>query len=283
MNLGTILVHLDYAARCEVRVDLAASLARKNGSHLVGLVPTGSYDSTQPAVAIDADDSEYVVARTDRLRLRTAAITHVFRAQIRGPGPLSHDVRHVDGATIDAVVRHGRASDLVIVGQTSVDEIDHAEGPVLSPGDLPEQVVLHSGRPVLIIPRTGHFQEVGKNVLVAWDGTREAAVALRDALPLLGKASTVTLVSVCNAQDSEEKLGIAPTIAWLSRHGIQATAEGHLTANGLADTLLACAARMSADLIVMGGYGHTHLRERVLGGVTREILARMNVPVLMAH
>lgn len=285
MRLGTILLHLDNTDRCDARVELAARLARKHGSHLMGLVPTGLYDGTAPANAHLTCGPEFVAGREDCLRLRAEAIAHVFRELIRGSEPLSYDVRLVDGNSVDAVVRHGRASDLVIVGQVDHAKIDHDKTADLLARDLPEQVVMHSGRPVLIVPYAGGFQDLGKNVLIAWDGTREAAMALRDALPLLDKTSRVTLVSLRKEGAAEDagELHVPEMIAWLMRHGIEAKAERYPTAVGFADTLLSCAATMSADLMVMGGYGHARVRELVLGGVTREILAHMTVPVLMAH
>jgi nucleotide-binding universal stress UspA family protein len=285
MNIGTILVHLDHTERCAARVELAARLGRAHGSHLVGLVPTGLLDGTAPMDADPMRSTEFIAAAADGLRLRAEATAHVFRDLVRGPGSLSYDVRLVDGEPVNAIVHHGHASDLLIVGQVDHAKVDHDKTADMVARDLPEQVVLHSGRPVLIVPCAGHFQEVGKKVLVAWDGTREAAMALRDALPLFSESAQVTLVSLRKEGDAEAaaKLCIPETIAWLWRHGVEAKAEQYMTTIGFADTLLSCASSMNIDLMVMGAYGHTRLRELVLGGVTREILARMNMPVLMAH
>jgi len=280
MNLGTILVHLDHSERCVDRVRVAASMARAHGSHLVGLVPTGLYDGQIPADAMAADDTGFTVASADYLRTRVEAVAHVFRNEIRGAGPLSYDVRVVDEPSADAVIRHARSSDLVIVGQG-----DSADATTAS--DLPAQAVLHAGRPVLIVPHAQASGEPARKVLVAWDGSREAGMALRDALPLLARASVVTLLSLHKTDEAEdadtEALLIPQTIAWLQRHGIQATARQQAVCGSLADALLSSAARMEADLVVMGGYGHARLREFVLGGVTRQMLAAMNVPVLMTH
>ncbi len=283
MTLGTILVHLDHLERCTVRVEFAAALARLHGSHLVGLIPTGLYDDRLPgsASAGAPGDAGALAAATDYLRVRAEAIAHVFRDCIRGPGALSYDVRVVDELAVDAVIRHGRSSDLVIVGQADGDD----EADALTDWHLPQQVVLQAGRPILIVPRAGPAPRAARRVLVAWDGTREAAVALRDALPLLARASQVTLVSLHAANEVPDQgaLLLAQLLAWLLRHGVQAQAQQHVAAGGLAEALLSQASRLDADLVVMGGYGHTRLRELVLGGVTREILARMDRPVLMAH
>jgi nucleotide-binding universal stress UspA family protein len=273
-------VHLDHSEQCELRVGLAAALARQHGSHLIGLIPTGVYDGSIPADDIATDNVGFIAASADYLRTRAEAVAHVFRDQMRGPGPLSYDVRLADEPSVDAVIRHGRTSDLIVVGQTSAEGKD-----AMTSGSLPEQVVMHAGRPVLIVPQNRLSHEFGRNILLAWDGTREAAIALRDSLPLLARAANVALVSVSSADETAEASSylVPQTLAWLQRHGVQANAQQHSALTDIADLLLSCARRMDADLIVMGGYGHARLRELVLGGVTRKILERMSVPVLMAH
>jgi nucleotide-binding universal stress UspA family protein len=278
MNLTTILVHLDHSEHCIARIGLAASMARLHGSHLVGLIPTGLYDGSIPADAIAADRAGFIAASADYLRTRAEAVAHVFRDQLGGAGPLSFDVRVVDEPSVEAVMRHGRTSDLIVVGQG--DDAD-----AMTADNLPAQAVLHAGRPVLVVPRARPGRAPEGKVLVAWDGTRESAMALRDSLPLLAHASSVTLVTLHQSDETGEDgtVLIPQTMAWLQRHGIQAMAERIATSVSFAEALLSCAAQMDVDLIVMGGYGHTRLRELVLGGVTRKVLADMTVPVLMAH
>ncbi|WP_286668167.1 universal stress protein [Variovorax flavidus] len=280
MNLGTILVHLDHSEHCAARIELAATLARQHGSHLIGLVPTGLFDGTIPADAIAGKDADFIAASSDYLRVRAEGVARTFKKLIQGPRAVSCEVRLVDQPSVDAVVRHGRTSDLVIVGQTQRDDAD-----AMTAGDLPAQAILHGGRPVLVVPPAETSRELGKNALVAWDGSREAAVATRDSLPLLSKAASVTLVSLYRreAPRSDGELLIPQTLAWLLRHGIEARSEQHVADGGIADALLSHAAGSDAGLIIVGGYGHARAREMVLGGVTRELLERMDVPVLMAH
>ena len=138
----------------------------------------------------------------------------------------------------------------------------------------------------MIVPSTGQFEGVARNAVVAWNGSREAAVALHAALPALRRASRVTLVSFRHPRDEEEddrQPSAADMLQFLSRHGIQATFERNVTGIDVADALLSRVAELGAELLVMGGYGHSRLRELVLGGVTRQILAQMTVPVLTAH
>jgi nucleotide-binding universal stress UspA family protein len=280
MNLGTILVHLDHSAHCAARIGFAATLARQHASHLIGLVPTGLYDGTIPADFIAGKDTDFIAASSDFLRVRAEGVAHTFRKLIEGPRSISCEVRLVDQPSVEAVIRHGRSSDLVIVGQSRRGDKD-----TMTAGDLPEQVTLHAGRPVLVVPLAKPSREFGRNVLVAWDGSREAAIALRDALPLLSRAADVVLLSLHRGQASKDpcEVLIPQTLAWLSRHGVKASVEQHVADDGFADALLSHAAHREVGLIVMGAYGHSRVRELVLGGVTRGILERSDVPVLMAH
>lgn len=144
-----------------------------------------------------------------------------------------------------------------------------------------------AGRPLLLIPYAGRFATVGANALVGWTPTRESARAVHDALPLLLPDAKVTVLSVETAK-SESQPGILPTANvadHLARHGLAVTAARTVTTSGLspADALLDYASDISADLLVVGGYGHSRTREMIMGGVTRDLLQHMTVPVLMSH
>ena len=280
MNFKTILVHLDHSVRSPARAAMAALWARAHESHLVGLVPTGLYDGVIPADAIATGMTDYIAESADYLRQRAEAITREFRESIAGSGPLSYEVRLVDGVTADAVVRYGRASDLVVLGQS--DDSNRRDTTVHG---LAEDVLMEVGRPVLVAPSAGVFEGSPKRIVVAWDGSRESAVALLAALPALRRAARVTLVSLRHPdeEDNAQRLLVPDMIQFLLRHGLQARAESEVTEIDIADALLSRVSDLSADLLVMGGYSHSRLRERILGGVTRQILAQMTVPVLMAH
>ncbi|BEP55520.1 universal stress protein [Variovorax sp. V118] len=280
MNFKTILVHLDHSVRSPVRAAMAARWARAHGSHLTGLLPTGLSDGVIPADAIASGMSDYIAESADYLRHRAEAIAREFREAVAGTGPMSYEVRMVDGDTVDAVVRHGRVSDLVVIGQS--DDSNRTDTIVRA---LAEHVLMDVGRPVMVVPSAGTFYEVPKRILVGWDGSREAAVAVQAALPALRRAARVTLVSLrhSNDEDNAQRLLTADMVQYLLRHGVQARAESQVTEIDIADSLLSRISDLDADLLVMGGYGHSRLRERVLGGVTRQVLAQMTVPVLMAH
>ena len=191
------------------------------------------------------------------------------------------EARVVVDEVADAMVQHGRYSDLVVVGQSS-REVGF-EGVAF---DLPQQVLLHGGVPVLIVPCHGAFADVGRRVLVAWKDTREAARALRDALPILKRSERVVLLELGEARRKPIAVELAnATATWLAGHGVAAerrTETGAIEV-GLGDELLSRAADLGADLIVMGGYGHGRAREWALGGVTRHLLDHMTVPTLMSH
>jgi len=146
--------------------------------------------------------------------------------------------------------------------------------------------LIGNGGPVLMTPYTGKDVKIAENVLVAWNCTREAARAVKDALPLLTRARKVTVMTIGpRPADGESPDASAADVArFLSRHGIHA--ETVFDANVAIDAgewLLSRASDLGAQLIVMGAYGHTRLRELILGGVTRTLLKEMTVPVLMSH
>ena len=143
-----------------------------------------------------------------------------------------------------------------------------------------------SGRPILVIPYIGRFDTFGTNILVGWNNSREAARAMNDAIPLLAKAASVTILEAnpIGRKPASDDATSADITRHLARHGISAkTARTSTDRMSASDALLSYAADVSADLLVVGGYGHSRLRELILGGVTRELLQHMTLPVLMAH
>jgi nucleotide-binding universal stress UspA family protein len=157
------------------------------------------------------------------------------------------------------------------------------------PGDLlatalAGDLVLSVGRPVLFVPYAGRFPATGKRVLVAWNASREAARAVSDALPLLARAESFEVVAFEPRPGDHGEVPGADIALYLARHGVKATAARQSAPEiDIGAQILSRAADTGADLIVMGGYGHSRLRELVLGGVTRSMLEAMTVPVLMSH
>ena len=146
--------------------------------------------------------------------------------------------------------------------------------------------MLSCGRPVLVVPYAGNFADVGRRVLVAWNGRREAARALHDAMFLLADAEAVTVIEIDPPAPgvAAPAASAAQLAAALMRRGIAAKAETETSGDiGVGDLLLSRTADLGADLIVMGAYGHSRVREFVLGGVSRDLFRHMTVPVLMSH
>jgi len=281
MSYKTILVYLDASPRCAPRATLAAQWARAHGAHLVGLVPTGLYDGIIPSDGIVAGGADFIAQSAQYLRERAEAISAAFREHIGdGAGMPSHEVRVVDSTAIDAVLRHGRTSDLVVLGQHDVEANFE-----MVPADLPQRALMELGRPVLMVPYAGRFEGPARQAVVAWDGSREAALALRDALPALSRAAKVTLISFRRpGRDADDDDLLAQEMLhYLHSHGVEAGTERGVSDIDVADSLLSHISDLGADLLVMGGYGHSRFRELMLGGATRQVLAQMTVPVLMSH
>ena len=159
-----------------------------------------------------------------------------------------------------------------------------ARAPGLDPAEV-EDVILGCGRPVLMVPYAGHFEQVGSTVLVAWNDSREATRALHDSLSLMATTSTLTVMTVIrNVGEEQDDESRGELVRHLARHGLTARSETSVAQEvDTAGVVLSRAADLTADLLVMGAYGHSRLRETILGGMTRDILEHMTVPVLMAH
>jgi len=193
---------------------------------------------------------------------------------------LSWEKRLVDDEPAGGITLEARYTDLVVLGQTDSSEVLPA---MLS--EFPEYVVMYSGRPVLIVPYAGNFTQVGRKVLVAWDGSQEASRALDGALPFLRQAAEVKVV-VFNADQQVNMHGEQPgadIALYLARHGVKVDVMQEVTEQDSGNALLSLAADTFADLLVMGCYAHSRFRELLLGGASRTVLESMTLPVLMAH
>ena len=279
MSYKTIAVHLEAGPRCATRVALAARLAIRHGSRLVGIAATGLPDVIVAMNSAVTEAIECIALSVADLRNHAEAAARDFDRECRRAGVASFQSEVVIDEAVDAVVRLGRCSDLIVVGQTDV------AGPVQGVAfDFPQQVLLHAGPPVLVVPYAGSFSSLGERILVGWKDTREAARALRDALPLLREARRVSLVEVGpprpEARD-DDSLALAST--WLASHAVVFDAHREIELADVGDQLLSRASDLGADLVVCGGYGHSRLREWALGGVTKHLLAHMTVPTLFSH
>ena len=191
-------------------------------------------------------------------------------------------VRAGDNTPSATVALYGRTSDLIIVSQDNREDVEAAHET-----EFVEQALLTAGRPVLVVPSSGDFPVIGDRVLVCWDGSREAARALADAAPLLRSASHLVVLTM--DEGAATRKGEAAPFEDLATYCIAQgmPAPDHVRRDikgvGVGSTILNAAADYSADLIVMGAYGHSKFREWAMGGVTASILKSMTVPIMFSH
>lgn len=275
MQYKTILVHVDGSAHAAARIGHAARLAVAHGAHLIGSAFSGV---SRYADAIVAELAAATMAERASIRARNEMALAQFDAIAAAEGVLSYERRLVDDDPAGGLTLQARYADLVVLSQTDLDEPASAH----LIGATPEQVVLDGGRAVLVIPYAGQFSHIGRRALVAWDGSIEATRAVFHALPLLRAAATVALVEF-NPDPPGDRQGGADLAQYLARHGVACEVHSEPLPIGAGEPLLSLAADLQSDLIVMGAYGHSRLREIVLGGVSETMFASMTVPVLMAH
>lgn len=284
MQMRDILLVLHGANAGERRLAITLALAHRHGARVTGFCPLDLVAPPRQAIELvgygEAMLTDREVAQPSKVAERAEQIEAVFRAGLAESG-LTGAWLTGDADPPQALVRLAHHSDLVVIGQPDPDS--PTAGRI---GELIEQLLLHAGRPLLLVPYAGRFDAIGSRVLIGWTETRESARAVHDALPLLAGATAVTALTILEARhapvDSEPPA--AELAQHLQRHGIAATAARTVT-DGIAnaDALLSYACDIGVDLLVMGGYGHSPLRERMLGGVTRSLLQHMTVPVLMSH
>lgn len=285
MSFRDILVYLDGSDRTATTMDVAVEVARRHharlsGLHVVGfLLPTDvGFDPCGTSLPLSSNRNWDIVRKAARAAAGRAE--SVFVEQSRRAG-LAGDWYTAEGMVAYTAGQHARGYDMAIVGQ-----VDPAHPPLGTRKYVPEALFLESGCPVLIVPCVGTFTSIAGKVLIGWDGSREAARAANDAMPFLREAASVTVVTLCSETDDTNDTNADPAIvvSHLLQHGVHATGSRRkLRDETITDALLACTAEAGANLLVMGGYGHSRVREVVLGGTTRGILRHMTVPVLMSH
>ena len=280
MSYKTILVSLNEVGRLSELVAAAVTLARATQAHVSGLYVVPAVQ-VYPSVGFEAAPQVFEGNRS-YFKDNAQRVKQAFEEAMRREN-LSHDFHQVDARTpviADEVVASGRVADLVIVSATNPEEITGVER------DFAEQTVMALGRPVIVLPYKGKAALSLDEVIVGWDGGREAARAAFDALPLLKKAGKVRIVRVDPQKDPSLRGSVAGAdrAEALSRHGVKAEAQGYPTdGQDEGQALMRCAEDAGAGLIVMGAYGHSRLAEFIFGGATRFVLNRLVCPVLMSH
>jgi nucleotide-binding universal stress UspA family protein len=276
LGIRTILLHVDATAASVARLQMTCDLAERHGASVRALFGTGPIE----------DGASFSYSAGAALDQAAAQRRSVWRDQARddlqrcvpSDGP---DIAWYEAAG-DSLARgfalEAAFADLVVLGQQGPHDADDG-GP---PAGFVETVIVDGGRPTLVMPHTLRSDTIGRRILIAWDGSAPAARAVAGAMPLLQQADEVHAITWSPSPSVAPftRLGIE---AALAEHGIRSVAQRRDARGRVGDELMAMAAELAIDLIVMGCYGHARAAERLLGGATRTALRTMVAPVLMAH
>jgi len=272
-----IIVNLSVTKEGSVAGKYAVSVAAALEAHLTGVAFI--YDPVVPISGAGYIPAEVIETQRDDNEAAAEAAIKSFTAASNQAGisaePLMTSAS-LAGAG-DHFARMARRFDLAIVGQAQpeVSSMEQVIG---------ETTLFESGRPMIVVPYIQKAPFKTNNVMICWDGSRTATRAVADAIPIIGNSGRVEIVIVANERGKQDEIEGADIGQHLARHGLKV--DVHRISGGnidVGDALLSHAADSGADLMVMGGYGHSRLREFVLGGVTRSIFESMTVPVLLSH
>jgi len=276
--LKNILVHIPSERSIRPIADSAISLALTHAAHL-DAVSIG-FETAPMGLPFDGGAAVAVMCEVEyeNASARASAALAVFEMEARNAG-VTYGVHPFTGgpaemaATVSVLAR---LYDLTLVlqpeyGRETFDNM------------IPQEILLQSGGPILFIPFTHKGPFEPKHIGIAWDGSRLAARALRDAAPFLARAKAITIISV-NEEETPANLSAEILETHLARHKLPADiVRINADRADVQPTILSIAADTGLELIVMGGYGHSRLNERIFGGVTRGMLQSMTVPTLMSH
>lgn len=278
--LGRIAVHLGADSGCDRRIEVAIKLATEQRAEIVGVYP---FDVTiQQGYSGTALPSEVTTMIRERLQADRTQTKEKFIKATDEAGIKAH-WRTPKGSIDEVLALHARYARLLVMSKAE-DALSTAS-PIAA--NLPESVIMSAGRPVLMVPAVGNIATIGERVLFCWDKKREAARAFADAAPFLSKAKELVVLAIdedtdyLRDQDILERdfadlcasLGYpAPKMLLRSSKGI-----------GVGNVILNTSTDYGSDLVVMGAYGHSRMRQWIMGGASKTILSSMTVPVLMSH
>lgn len=268
MTYKTLLLHINDAEKLPTEVNYTAQLANRFQAHTIGLV-------TESVPGINRRG-----VNTDHEMENIAKKVNSFETLCETSGINSYQVHIAKDDPSGLLIQQARCSDLLIINQP------HIQSNIQPDKRLAESALLNTGKPCLFIPYTGSFSTTVNNIMLAWDGSREAARAASDALPLLVEAESVEVVMIhSNKRNSQASKAMVDTdiARFLARHEVNVEMKEIDSDIDIGNTLLSHAADSGADLCVMGAYGHSRVHEWIWGGATRTILDTMTLPVFMSH
>ncbi len=269
--MKTLLLHLTDGPNIAASQLLARKMAARNQSHLIGMfvVPTVL------SVYWGTDSGEILPHLHEQFLVTAKRVTETFAADCAADG-LSFETKIVEGSILPVIAEASRVVDLTIAAK-----YNSPPATLLEMEASIQDLALSTASPALIVPHS-FDGDVGNRILVTWNNSRESSHAVREALPLLKAAQHVTLFAVNPA--SAEDIPMDGITRYLSRHGITADVSTAIAKdNSVTEAILAKASQTGSDLIVMGAWGHSRLRELVLGGTTRDVLRLSPLPVMMTH
>jgi nucleotide-binding universal stress UspA family protein len=271
-----ILVNLSYGTSQDGVSNYALSVAETFGAHIMGTA-----FAYNPAMAGGLGlSANFIRAQQPEARERAESVAAAFDEATRRAG-VSAETRRIEAGIGDVPTQFAhiaRRFDLSVMGQVEGDR-DHPTTNIVI-----EATLFESGRPVLIVPFIQKDRLKLDHVMVCWDGSRAAARAVADAMPFLTRSGKASIVIADTQSAKSADLPGADIATHLARHGVNVTIERIPVGKiDVSNTILSYAADTYPDLIVMGGYGHSRLREFILGGTTRGMLASMTKPTLMSH
>lgn len=277
--IGRIAVHLNNDKGCQRRISAAIKLATQHKSELIGVYPSNlapqrGYDGT----VIPEELHKVIRNKAAHARTETQIL---FTEQAAAAGLTAH-WRSPQGDPDEVLALHARYCDLLVMSKA-----EHRDTVTAIIPNLPESVVMAAGRPVLMIPTVGEIDTIGKRILFCWDQKRESARAFNDATSLLGKCSELVVLSVdadpemLHNQDipQDDFSNYCVSLGYPRPKIEQKSSEGY----GVGNIILNTATDYASDLIVMGAYGHSRMRQWIMGGASRTLLGSMTVPVLLSH
>ena len=275
MKNGQILVHVEPGPVSEQRLRYALSMAQSRDMKLIGLAVRLS-----PAAAVSTTmgDAAATAALCEASGECCLAAKALFDGVTKGSG-IAVEWRDVSGVPLNVIAAEAGRADFAIVGRN--DRVDAESGVYqLAPADL----IMACGTPVIVVSADAPLSYKARRILLAWKSTPQAARAVRDALPLLMSAETVVLTEVVSDADgSKYAIPVEAMASYLTSHGIEVSIRRLPAAGDTGYRLIVAAADEECDLIVAGAYGHSRVREWVLGGVTRSLLAASTIPTILSH
>ncbi|MFT5392158.1 MAG: nucleotide-binding universal stress UspA family protein [Gammaproteobacteria bacterium] len=270
VTIRKILVQVDDAQACGARLTAAFELAAKFPAAVTGVyVPreVGAFVFAEGGMSASLYDEEVAMITADCAEAKSRF------ADVGAASGLKHAWCEVQGMDVDVLADTARFHDLLVLAQGDPSD------PKCRNVGLPGAVVLAAGTPVLVIPPSGAASGLGQRVLIASNGSREGARAIRDSLPMLHLAREIHLLCVDGQPGN-----LAPLKDYLYAHGLVTISHELTPETGeIGETLLSQANAVRADLIVLGAYGHSRVREFVLGGATRSVLQGSTIPAFMTH